>query len=317
VGGWLIPLGVGMVVALVAFVAASRLSLKVKPGGNFDAPPTKETLNEETDVKSFLKRASDKAQGARSMTWWKQLPQRIKALIALSFAAILLVFVSASLLLRPHDLSCSSKEAQELVFQIARDNGAMMDTATWAFMDKNPQPRPPRPPQMPAPPKSAERIAAEGAVAALDDAASRANKKMFDACVSHMTSGGNCIAAADRFQQARDDAATAHASLHAAYDAADAAARDAARAAAGAADAAARAADDAERAAASAAVMKEMKYTLDAIRTPDKTLSGALTCAATLKGDAGKSGAWTLPITYKVEQTSDGRLYVGVYGLTK
>jgi hypothetical protein len=43
--------------------------------------------------------------------------------------------------------------------------------------------------------------------------------------------------------------------------------------------------------------------------------SGDLTCAATLKGGGGKYGDWTLPITYKVEETSDKRLYVAVSGL--
>lgn len=62
-------------------------------------------------------------------------------------------------------------------------------------------------------------------------------------------------------------------------------------------------------------VRREIKYSLNEIRTTDKNLAGALTCAASLKGDAGKYGADTLSITYKVEKTSDGKLYVGVYGL--
>jgi hypothetical protein len=81
-----------------------------------------------------------------------------------------------------------------------------------------------------------------------------------------------------------------------------------------AAGTAASAADKANHDAIYADVQKEMNYTLDAIRTTDKNLAGALTCAATLKGDARYSN-WTLPITYKVEETSDGRFYVAVSGL--
>ncbi|WP_439400284.1 hypothetical protein ACRQ5Q_42775 (plasmid) [Bradyrhizobium sp. PMVTL-01] len=65
-----------------------------------------------------------------------------------------------------------------------------------------------------------------------------------------------------------------------------------------------------------ARVQKEISYKLEDVRTADKNLVGAITRAATLKGDAEKYD-WTVPITYKVEQTSDGRLYVAVYGLKK
>jgi hypothetical protein len=59
-----------------------------------------------------------------------------------------------------------------------------------------------------------------------------------------------------------------------------------------------------------------MKYTLDVIRTTRKDReTGNIACAATLQGDAGKFGTWTLPITYTVERTSDGIPYVTVYGL--
>jgi hypothetical protein len=42
---------------------------------------------------------------------------------------------------------------------------------------------------------------------------------------------------------------------------------------------------------------------------------GAVSCAAVLHGEAEKYGTAEEPITYKVEQTSDGKLYATVYGL--
>ncbi|UFX45220.1 hypothetical protein HAP47_0000305 [Bradyrhizobium sp. 41S5] len=60
-----------------------------------------------------------------------------------------------------------------------------------------------------------------------------------------------------------------------------------------------------------------MQYTLDVIRTTRKDReTGNIACAATLQGTAGKFGTWALPITYTVERTSDGKLYVIAYGLT-
>jgi len=58
-------------------------------------------------------------------------------------------------------------------------------------------------------------------------------------------------------------------------------------------------------------IKKEMKYTLETIRmTAKDQTTGAVSCAADLRGDMGKYGAAKRPITYKVAKTSDGKLYV-------
>jgi hypothetical protein len=298
---WFIPLAIGVVVVCVTFVVASRLLQRAKDGGDVVVPPSEETLNEEANVGSV--RASDKTQGAKVMAW-KQFPRGITTHVAVGVVAILLVFAGVSWLLKPRNLDCASKEARELVSQIASENGAMMENVASRFIQQNPLPPPP------PPPKSAERIAAERAVAALEDASSKAEKEWNDFKVDHSSHDAFIrtfdiwTALSLRGSKARENARAARAALRVAYGPAD-----------DAAIAAARTAYNANHDAVLADVRKEMQYTLDAIRATDKNLSGALTCAATLKGDGGKYGAWTLPITYKVQETSDRKLYVGVYGL--
>jgi hypothetical protein len=297
---WLIALGIGAVVAGGIFFGAPRLLRRFNQDGGVAVPPTEETLNEEVDVESFL--ASVKAQGTKST--WKQLPPSKMTIVAVGVVTILLGVAGVAWLLKPQDLNCASKAAQEQVSQIARENRAMMETAASRFIQQNPLP--------PPPPKSAERVAAERAVAGLEDASSKAQEEWSNFRVDYSShdafNRSFDISQALRLREdkAREDARAARASLRAAYGPADDAAR-----------AAARAAENANHDAVLADVKKEMQYTLDAIRTTDKNLSGALTCAATLKGGGGKYGDWTLPITYKVEETSDGRLYVAVSGLKK
>jgi hypothetical protein len=63
-------------------------------------------------------------------------------------------------------------------------------------------------------------------------------------------------------------------------------------------------------------VKAKMTYTVDMIRmTAKDQTTGAVACAANLRGEASGYGAWTKAITYKLEKTSDGQLYGTVYGL--
>lgn len=56
----------------------------------------------------------------------------------------------------------------------------------------------------------------------------------------------------------------------------------------------------------------ELTLTLDAIRTTDENeKTGAFDCAADLHSNEGSQ----FPITYTVETTDDGRVYVTVFGL--
>jgi hypothetical protein len=163
-----------------------------------------------------------------------------------------------------------------------------METAASRFVKQNPQL------------KSDRLIAAERAYAAREDASDRAQKEWelveskynpYDVAAVHAYDNRFRSAAYLPVQKALDNAAAASKTVEDIRTA----------------DFAAVVAD----------VNKEIRYTLDAIRTSDKNLSGALTCAATLKGGGGKYGDWTLPVTYKVEETSDSRLYVAVSGLKK
>jgi hypothetical protein len=51
------------------------------------------------------------------------------------------------------------------------------------------------------------------------------------------------------------------------------------------------------------------------ISTDPGQIQAAVDSAAVLHGEAEKYGTAEEPITYKVEQTSDGKLYATVYGL--
>jgi hypothetical protein len=261
---WLIPLAIAVVVVCVTFVVASGLLQRAKNGGDVGVPPPEEILNEEANVGPL--RAGDKPQGAK-LPAWKQVPRGIRTYLAAGVATILLVFAGGAWLFKPHKLDCASKEARELVSQIAAENDAMMTEAASRFIKRYPLP------------KSPALIAAERAYAQRVAGAEQ-EWRNYNSAGSRDTT---------RWLDAVRDSAAAHDAI------------------------------DAVNAAAFASVVtdvrKEVKYTLDTIRTTDKNLSGALTCAATLKGDGGKYGDWTKPITYKVEETSDGRLYVGVSGL--
>jgi hypothetical protein len=212
---------------------------------------------------------------------------------------------------KPRSLDCASTEARELVSQIARENRATMDEIARQFIRENP------PPQSPQAPKSPDRIAAEQRISALKEALAQANKNVAQANREWLdrvrAAGGpqglstirSNTEASQRVTQATLELARAQASYDLRYGAEDRADR-----------LQSDRADAANRATVLDSVQKEISYKLEDVRTTDKNLAGALSCAATLKGNAGKY-SWTVPITYKVQQTSDGRLYVAVYGLKK
>jgi hypothetical protein len=224
------------------------------------------------------------------------------AYVAVGSVAISLVLGGVTWLSKPRNLDCAGTDARELVSKIAGENRAMVEPVASQFTRQNP-------PQLPPPPpKSEERIAAERNIAAQKDILSQANMELAQANSWGPGARGfiqqNRAGPKLRADQAKRDLATAE-EAYKAYSAADDAEKRAASRAV-----------QANRDAVYADVQKEMKYTLDAIRTTDKNpAGGAVTCAATLKGEAGRFGSWTLPITYKVEETSDRRLYVAVYGL--
>jgi hypothetical protein len=56
----------------------------------------------------------------------------------------------------------------------------------------------------------------------------------------------------------------------------------------------------------------QMTYKVETIRTLAKHETGRRFCQATLRGSAGEFGEETAPITYTVEVTSDGRLYIEI-----
>jgi hypothetical protein len=226
------------------------------------------------------------------------------------------------------DLDCGGKAAQDSVAQIARNNKTMVLTALMQFLNNNP------------PPMTPERAAANQAKAAYDAAVVRvreASRRAWAAAgqntqgINEHSSapplpwqGGDCRqsflrgAAANCDTNPPPEVAAKLNAVKAANAVTDAARKDAdaAQEVLNDANKAADAADNARASAIGADVQKEMKYTLDVIRTTAKDQgTGALTCAATLNGEAGKYGAAKLPITYKVEKTSDGKLYVTVYGL--
>ncbi|MGX1110562.1 MULTISPECIES: hypothetical protein [Bradyrhizobium] len=216
-------------------------------------------------------------------------------------------------ILKPRDIECAGAEARALVAQIATENQAALDELITQYVRANSTPK------LSQAPKSAERIAAENRIAALKEAVAKANREWIDSVrpggqgSPQVLNSGNQVLnvprpnndASRRATLVRQDLFIAQRNYDFAY---------------GEADRAARAADDkadaANRAAASATLRNEVRYTLDDVRTTDKNLVGALTCAATLNAKAGKYD-WTLPITFKVEQTSDRKLYVTVYGLKK
>jgi hypothetical protein len=229
----------------------------------------------------------------------------------IAVGGVVLILAAAGLvwILKQRSLDCASVEARELVSQIARENQAMMDDIVRQSVRENP------PPKSPQAPKSRDRIAAEQRISALKEALAEANKNVAQANREWLdrvrAAAGppqgirSNTDASQRATQATLELGRAQASYDLAYGAEDRAAR-----------LQSDRADAANRATVLDSVQKEISYKLEDVRTTDKNLAGALTCAATLKGDAGKYG-WTVPITYKVEQTSDGRLYVAVYGLKK
>jgi hypothetical protein len=133
---WFVALGIGAVVAAAIFFGAPRLLQRFNQGGDVVAPPTVETLNVEPRI------ANDKAQGVKWPTW-KQLPPSTKTIMAVGAVTILLGGAGVTWLLTPRDLNCASKAAQELVAQIARENGAMMENIASRFIRQNPLPLPP------------------------------------------------------------------------------------------------------------------------------------------------------------------------------
>jgi hypothetical protein len=205
---------------------------------------------------------------------------------------------------------CASLEARELVSQIARENLTMVDDIARQSIRENPLPR------TPDEPKSPDRIAAEERIAALKEISeqaqknvARANKEWLDRVVTAGPRSGGVIRsntdASQRATQARMELGRAEASYNLQYGAEDRAAR-----------LQSERVEAANRATVFGRVQNEIRYALEDVRTTDKNLAGALSCGATLKGNAGNYG-WTTPITYKVEQTSDGKLFVTVYGLKK
>ncbi|MHC2247849.1 hypothetical protein [Bradyrhizobium elkanii] len=216
-------------------------------------------------------------------------------------------------ILKPRDIECADAEARALVAQIATENQAALDALIAQYVRANPTPR------LSQAPKPAERIAAEARIAALKEAVAKANREWIDSVrpgaqgsPQVLNSGSRVLNiprpnndASRRATIVREELFNAQRNYDFAY---------------GETDRAARAADDkadaANRAAASAALQNKIRYTLDDVRTTDKNLAGALTCAATLNAKADKYD-WTLPITYKVEQTSDRKLFVTVFGLKK
>jgi hypothetical protein len=233
--------------------------------------------------------------------------------VALGGAILILAAVGVGVsILKPRDLECASAETRELVSQIARENQAEMDALVMQFVSENPAPK------LSQAPKSAERIAAEQRLAALQEAAAKASREAIDALTSGAPPKGPQVLgwgpqaaprastdASQRANQVRQELFSARKSYALAYDKVDRAAR-----------AADEKADAENRATAFESLQKQVRYTIDDVRTTDKNGAGAPTCAATLKAQAGKY-SWTPPITYKVEQTSDRKLYVTVYGLKK
>ena len=225
------------------------------------------------------------------------------AVIAVGGGAVGALAVTGFVLFNPpngsdfsHAPDCAGEATQELVFQIAKDHGIFEPSLAVQFYNENYTPLE----------KSAQQIAAETEAQQIRSEMGRqlwfAQQELGDKAIAYQA-GLTSIPLDDyrqKVNRAEQAVATAQANIHAVEQVFEQAQRNA---------------REALNHRAYDYVRKQIKYALDAIRMTDKNLAGAITCAANIKAEAERYRSKEAPITYKIEKTSDGRLYATVYGL--